>query len=223
MYKTSKSYLLFFMFLTTFLQGEDFSCLEHAVVGIYAIKSSTGEVLLEKNSGLSLVPASCLKVVTTAAALNLLGADYRFETYLEYDGTIDEGKILHGNLFIRGGGDPCLGSDRIAGSLSWEKQIETWVNAVKELGITKIVGKVIGDSSKWEKALAVPSWNWEDLGNYYGAGACALSFHENAYSLFFKPAESIGKEATILRTDIFLPSVVCQLFNQRNSRFSIVI
>lgn len=186
------------LLLTVSLFG---SAADHAIVGIYAVQSDTGEVLIDKNSELSLIPSSCLKIVTTSAALHLLGAEYRFETDLEYDGFIDDAKTLHGNLYIRGGGDPCLGSDRISGSLSWNKQIDAWVQAIQKLGIKRIEGKVLGDASKWEKALAVPSWAWEDLGNYYGAGACALSFHENSYSLFFRPGNSVGECASIVRTD----------------------
>jgi serine-type D-Ala-D-Ala carboxypeptidase/endopeptidase (penicillin-binding protein 4) len=50
----------------------------------------------------------------------------------------------------------------------------------------------------------VATWAWEDLGNYYGAGASALSFHENAYSLFFKPS-AVGEKADILKVE---PSLV---------------
>lgn len=82
-----------------------------------------------------------------------------------------------------------------------EQQIKTWADAIQKMGILSIKGQIIGDASRWEKALAVPSWSWEDLGNYYGAGACALSFHENFYSLFFKPADIVGEDAHILRTD----------------------
>jgi D-alanyl-D-alanine carboxypeptidase/D-alanyl-D-alanine-endopeptidase (penicillin-binding protein 4) len=175
--------------------------LEHALVSIYAVETTTGEVLIEKNNDLSLMPSSCMKVVTTAAALHILGPDSRFETHLEYDGIIDSNKTLHGNLYIRSGGDPCLGSDRFPNTLPWKKQIAAWADAVQQLGIQKIEGKVIGDATKWEKALAVPSWSWEDLGNYYGAGACALSFHENSYSLFFKPGNQVGENTTLLRTE----------------------
>jgi serine-type D-Ala-D-Ala carboxypeptidase/endopeptidase (penicillin-binding protein 4) len=183
---------------------------DHSIIGIYAVRSSTGKVLIEKNSDLSFVPASCIKIVTTAAALNILGPEFRFETHIEYDGWIDEENILHGNLYIRGGGDPCLGSNRIAGVASFDEQIEIWTQSIKELGIVKIEGKVFGDATQWEKALAVPSWAWEDLGNYYGAGASALSFHENSYALFFKPGEEVGQKATILRTSFPLPSLSFQ-------------
>jgi len=189
---------------------EDLCTLDHAIISIYAVDSNTEKILIDKNSDLSLIPASCMKIVTTAAALYLLGADHCFETRLEYDGTIDQSKILHGNLYIRGGGDPCLGSDRISNALSWKEQIETWADAIQNLGIRRIKGKIIGDASTWEKALAVPSWSWEDLGNYYGAGACALSFHENCYSLFFKPGNKVGEQASILRTDPPLPLLTFQ-------------
>lgn len=183
--------------------------IDHASVSIYAVQLDNGKVLIAQNCDLSLTPASCMKIVTTAAALHLLGANSRFETYLEYDGFIEK-NVLKGNMYIRGGGDPCLGSDRIANNPSWKKQVEIWADIIQKQGIHKINGKIIADASKWEKALAVPSWAWEDLGNYYGVGASALSFHENLYSIFFKPAISIGQEASILRTVPPVVSLVIQ-------------
>lgn len=189
-----------FCFSTLLLCAKEDFTLEHATVSAYAVNLDTGEILIDHNSNCSVIPASCLKVVTTATALYLLGADTRFETTLEYDGTLDPEGTLHGNLYIRGGGDPCLGSERISPSLSWDKQIQMWVIAIQKTGIKKIQGRVIGDASRWEKALAAPSWAWEDLGNYYGAGACALSFNENAYSLSFKPGNTMGEKTEILHT-----------------------
>jgi D-alanyl-D-alanine carboxypeptidase/D-alanyl-D-alanine-endopeptidase (penicillin-binding protein 4) len=174
--------------------------LDHATVSVYAVHVPTGKVLLSENSQKSLVPASTLKLVITVAALHLLGPESRFQTHLAYDGKIEE-DILKGNLYIVGGGDPCLGSGRTSSCLSWQEQIKAWTVATAELGITEIEGKVISDSSSFEKAQAIPSWSWEDLGNYYGAGASALSFHENAYSLFFKPSHEVGKEAEVLKVE----------------------
>lgn len=191
----------FFLLVAIHVFGEELYDLDHAIVGIYAVQSDTGEVIIDKNSDLSLMPASCMKIVTTSAALHLLGEEYRFETRLEYDGFIDRAGTLHGNISIRGGGDPCLGSER---ALTWKQLIAEWADAIQKLGIRKIEGFVIGDATKWEKALAVPSWNWEDIGNYYGAGACALSFHDNCYSLVFKPG-NVGESASIIRTDPPLP------------------
>lgn len=183
--------------------------LDHATISIYAVNRKTHEILIDQNSELSLIPASCMKIVTTAAALHFLDKDDRFETHLEYSGYIDQG-VLHGNIYIRGGGDPCLGSDRMAGSLSWQDQLQTWTEAIKALGIHTIKGNVIADATKWEERLAVPSWSLEDTGNYYGAGACALSFHENAYSLFFAPGNQIGEKAVITLIDPPIPDLNLQ-------------
>lgn len=202
--------ILLILFVTPYLFTQELDALDHASISIFAVQSNTGEILIDKNSDLSLTPASCMKIVTTAAALQIIGTDYRFETHLEYDGFIDSNKTLHGNLYIRGGGDPCLGSDRISGVLSWKNLLETWVKAIKTLGIQRIEGKIIGDATQWEEALAVSSWTWEDLGNYYGAGACALSFHENSYSLIFKPGSSIGEKAIILDTDPPISTLIFQ-------------
>ncbi len=94
-----------------------------------------------------------VKAITTAVGLQILGPEMRFQTDLEYDGVIDHAGTLYGNLYIHGGGDPCLGSERTEGSLGWERQIESWVDAVQKLGVKKIEGDVIGDASRWENAL----------------------------------------------------------------------
>ncbi|MBY0529525.1 MAG: D-alanyl-D-alanine carboxypeptidase/D-alanyl-D-alanine-endopeptidase [Rhabdochlamydiaceae bacterium] len=199
-----------FLLATLFFLNPEDPSLETASVSAYAINTRTGKVIIDHNSRKSLMPGSCMKVVTTAAALQLLGPDFQFQTDLEYDGKIDADGILHGNLYIHGGGDPCLGSERIPPALSWQAQTHAWVLAVEKLGIRKIQGEVIGDAAAWEKALAVPSWNWEDLGNYYGAGACALSFHENAYTLTFVPASTVGAAAHLAGTEPPLWGVTLQ-------------
>ncbi|MBS0615855.1 MAG: D-alanyl-D-alanine carboxypeptidase/D-alanyl-D-alanine-endopeptidase [Verrucomicrobia bacterium] len=194
---------------STLILGAEDRSWDHASVSAYAVNTVTGEVVFDENSEKSLTPASCMKVVTTGAAYYLLGPESHFETDLEYDGVIENG-VLHGNIYIRGGGDPCLGSNRIPSSLPWDQQIASWVSAVQNLGIHTIEGNVFADASKWEKAMAPASWMWEDLGNYYGAGASALTFHENAYSLVFKPAAHVGEAAAIVRTDPPIPTLLFQ-------------
>lgn len=175
--------------------------IDHALFSAYAIDMRTGEVLIDKHSALSLATGSCMKIATTGAALSLLGEKAQLETHLEYDGFIDDQKTLKGNLYVRGSGDPCLGSDRVAGNLGWKEQLAAWATAVQALGIEKIEGRVIGDDSLWEESRAAPQWAWEDIGNYYGAGASALTFHENRYFLYFKPGSQVGEETQIVKTD----------------------
>ncbi len=172
-----------------------------ALISAEVVDLKTSQKLISINSQTSMVPASCMKLITTAAALEILGPDSCFHTYLEYDGNIDSKGTLHGNLYIRGGGDPCLGFNRVESSLSAEQLIETWTAAVVKAGIRSIDGRILADDSLWEKDLAVPSWQWEDIGNYYGVGASALSFHENFYSLVFQPGKSVGDPASLIRKE----------------------
>lgn len=174
---------------------------EELNMGIYAINTKDHAIICDKRSNASLMPASTMKVITTAAALAILGEEERFQTHLEYDGSIDKEGVLHGNLYIRGGGDPSLGHNRIKGSLTSDALMQLWCQSVQSLGVKVVRGKVIENTSSWEKARAAPSWLWEDLGNYYGAGPSPLSFHENFYTLTFRPGKKVGDEAHILRME----------------------
>lgn len=199
--KTTLRYAsLFCLCFTLSASSDETSFSEHASISLYAVHMPSGKVLIDEDSDKSLSPSSSLKIFTTAAALHLLGPKAHFETTLEYDGSIDEKGVLHGNVYIKGGGDPCLGSERTSAANSWQMQIDLWADALQKAGIRNIEGSVIGDASLWEKALAVPSWLWEDIGNYYGVGASALTFHENYYTLYFKPGNAVGDKATIIKT-----------------------
>ena len=89
-------------------------------------------------------PASVLKTVATATALELLGEDYRYPTTLEYDGILENG-TLKGNLYIKGSGDPSLGSSHFASGQN--KFLTTWIAALQKAGIRHITGSVISDES----------------------------------------------------------------------------
>ncbi|MGH2611535.1 MAG: D-alanyl-D-alanine carboxypeptidase/D-alanyl-D-alanine endopeptidase [Rhabdochlamydiaceae bacterium] len=186
-----------FLLVPLILWGDLDFVLDHASISAYAIDCRSGKVILNLEGDKSLIPASCMKVVTTGAALHLLGPEGHFQTDLEITGDIKEG-VLQGDIIIRGGGDPCLGSDRSLASLAWEKQIEVWVCAILEKGIKEIRGEIVGDDTRWHRAQAPASWAWEDLGNYYGVGASALSFHENMTTVTFKPGSREGAPATLL-------------------------
>ena len=82
-----------------------------ASVGYCLLDATTGRMIHSYDEGRALLPASILKVVTTATALDLLGPDYRFATKVGYTGSVNKDGILQGNLIIRGGGDPMLGSE----------------------------------------------------------------------------------------------------------------
>ena len=168
--------------------------LENAVVGIYAM-TGDGRTLVDINAQTMMVPASNMKLISTGTAIHKLGPDYRFETAIGHDGTI-EGGVLNGNLYIIGGGDPTLGSkDSIAVSL--EKVFAQWEDMVRKAGIRKVEGRIIGDGRSFDGMMEEPTWLWNDIGTYYGAGTSGLMFYENMQSFAVAAGDSIGAPVKI--------------------------
>ena len=151
--------------------------LKGAVVGVM-VQDMQGHVVAQREAGRRMVPASNMKLITTGTGLHALGADFRFETGIGITGTVEEG-TLHGDVYIIGGGDPTIGvSDTVAvkpDALFWR-----WKSMLKEAGISRIDGRIIGDGRAYEGHLENQTWSYDDTGTYYGAGCNALSFYENA-------------------------------------------
>jgi D-alanyl-D-alanine carboxypeptidase/D-alanyl-D-alanine-endopeptidase (penicillin-binding protein 4) len=176
---------------------KDDKALKHATWSIYVINSKTDSVIADYNSNVSLIPASTMKIVTTSAALGMLGSDYVFKTQLQYDGVLDTNSgILKGNLYILGGGDPSLESSYFKEKRDTLSTIEKWALILKAKGIKKITGAVIGDAEIFEDNIIPSQWIWGDVGNYFGAGACGLSYHDNKYIVNFKSG-SVGSKASV--------------------------
>lgn len=125
-------------------------------------------------------PASVLKTVATATALEILGEDYRYPTTLEYDGILENG-TLEGNLYIKGNGDPSLGSSHFAPGQN--KFLSTWIAALQKAGIKHITGSVISDESIFDTEGVSIKWLREDMGNYYAPGSYGISIFDNMYKL----------------------------------------
>lgn len=145
---------------------------------------------------LQVTPASVMKLVTTATALELLGEDYRFPTELLYDGFIRD-SILHGNLYIKGHGDPTLGSAYFAPES--KDFVAQWVKAIRDKGIRRIEGAIISDESLFDTEGVSMKWLREDLGSYYGAGSYALNVFDNLYSLYVRSGAA-GTRPRLLQT-----------------------
>ena len=146
-------------------------------------------------------PASVMKLLPTATALETLGADYRFSTYIEYSGTIDGG-VLHGDLYVRGTGDPTLGSQKVGD----RNLLNRWVRAVREAGIRTIDGRVIADLSFFDADAINPGWIWEDIGNYYAPGIYALSYMDNTMNVILRSGP-VGSIAEVQYTVPEVPGV----------------
>jgi serine-type D-Ala-D-Ala carboxypeptidase/endopeptidase (penicillin-binding protein 4) len=175
---------------------------------------STKKILAEYNSNLTLIPASTLKIITTGAALSILGKDFRYQTNIEYDGFVDANGVLHGNIFIKGSGDPTLDSYLIKDSTS-KTVIEEFSKAIRGKGIKYIEGAVISDASSFEDQTVPPGWIWEDIGNYFGAGSWGLNFMDNKYTVYFNSGASEGDSTYIKNVFPEIPGL--QLVNKVTS------
>jgi serine-type D-Ala-D-Ala carboxypeptidase/endopeptidase (penicillin-binding protein 4) len=175
------------------------SSLMHASVSLSVKDAATGTTVLEFNSAKSLMPASVQKLITSAVALEMLGPDYTFKTRIGYSGTLDTVTgLLRGNIIIKGGGDPSLGSENF--SDHYRDFLRSWTDAIIRLGIKKIEGRVLSDDSYYDLQPVPPKWLWEDEGNYYGAGVYGLSVFDNTYQIHLN-TDSENKAVKITRVD----------------------
>ncbi len=171
---------------------------KHAMLSLYVVDSKTGNVIFDKNSEVGLAPASCQKVVTSVTAYEMLGQAYSYKTSIGYDGNLKD-SILDGNLYFTVSGDPTLGSWRW--NTTKEENIQQKIlDALKANKINVIKGNMIIDDSKWETQATPGGWVWEDVGNYYGAGARGMNWHENQYDLILKPGKKVGDSVVIVGT-----------------------
>ena len=191
--------------INTFANDNDF---KYGGISVSVINVENGKLIAGHNSNLGLTPASSLKVITTAAALHYLGDNFRFKTELQYDGEIDENGTLNGNLFIKGFGDPTLGSHHFGKAEELDVVMQKFVEAIQAAGIKKINGHIIGDASFFESEVIGAKWLWEDLGNYYGAGMHGLNIQENLYFIDFQQVGKVGAKPTIVATRPTIPNLL---------------
>lgn len=177
----------------------------HASIGFYVVDGKTGQVVFDRNSQLGLAPASTQKVVTSAAAYELLGKGFRYRSQMGYEGRVQDG-ILNGRLIFTGSGDPTLGSWRWK-ETSEESFTRKLLSAFKAKNIKAVNGDLLIDESKWESQATPNGWPWDDIGNYYGAGVWGVNWHENQYDLFLCPGNTIGDPVEILSTQPALNNI----------------
>ncbi|WP_455497284.1 D-alanyl-D-alanine carboxypeptidase/D-alanyl-D-alanine endopeptidase [Coprobacter sp.] len=152
-----------------------------ASVGFCIIDMENGKVVSSHDAEKTLLPASVLKLLTSATALEIYGGEHRFYTDTEYSGTVDNDGVLHGDLYIRGCGDPTLGSEYGMRPVSAYR--ECLLNELRQVGISRIEGRIIADDSGFDTEGVSPKWLWEDVGNYFAAGCYGINYRDNTYRL----------------------------------------
>lgn len=178
---------------------KDYS-LQNASISFVVKDLDSNIVIADYNPNLSLPPASTMKIITTAAALDILGSYLKFETKIMYDGYIDSNNVLQGNIYIKGGGDPTIGSKYF--KEKYGLFMSNWVQEISKLGIDSVTGSVIGDASFFSDEYVASTWSWGDIGNYYGAGVSGLSIYDNTVKFEFSSGPS-AQDSTFV--DCFYP------------------
>lgn len=188
---------LFFLSLIINSQNynERFENLFKEAVYSFKISKVDGSEIVSINPNKLLIVGSTVKVLTTLYALDKLGPDYRFKTYLKYNGYI-KNKVLYGDLYIIGGGDMTLGSQ------NFKKSIENVFDEMFDI-INRKINRVKGNLyiiSSFND-LPHPTWEWQDVGNYYAARPTFLSINDNSYMVYFKLGKNIGDKTTIVKIE----------------------
>lgn len=198
---------------SAFQQFENDSQLKAAISSLHVMDTKTGKIIFSRNAKMGLAPASTQKVITSIAAYELLGKDFRYQTNIGYTGKIVNGKLM-GDIIIVGSGDPTFGSWRWAQTTE-ERVVNKIIQAIAQRGITAIGGGIYVDASGWEKSSIPDGWIWQDIGNYYGAGHHALNWRENQFDVYLKSGNGIGDEVQIVgyKPKLYGPRYISELIS----------
>ncbi len=166
--------------------------------GLLIADAATGETLYALNEDKYFVPASNMKLFTTALALSKLGVDYKFQTTLETRGTISEDGTLSGDLFLVGRGDPNLSNRKFPFNLKEEfdgppeKVLAELADKLVAKGVKQIKGDVVGDDSYFPREPYPDGWEIGDMVWEYGAAISAIVLDDNTATLTLTPGILAG-------------------------------
>jgi serine-type D-Ala-D-Ala carboxypeptidase/endopeptidase (penicillin-binding protein 4) len=166
--------------------------------GLLIVDAATGDTLYTLNADRYFVPASNMKLLTTAFALAKLGPDYRFHTTLETRGIVSpEGKLV-GDLFLVGRGDPNLSNRKFPYNLKEEfegppeKVVIELADALVAKGVKEITGDIIGDDSYFPREPYPDGWEIGDMVWEYGAAISSIVIDDNTVAVTLTPGALAG-------------------------------
>ena len=164
---------------------------------------ATGETLYSQNSDKLFTPASNTKLFITAAALALIGPDYKFRTTVETTGTLDRYGRLNGDLILVGRGDPNLSGRELPYDLKTQRNddpllaLETLADALVKKGVKFVDGDVVADDSFFAFERYGEGWSQDDLVWADGAPVSALTVNDNVVFVKILPADRPGEKAFV--------------------------
>ena len=158
-------------------------------IGIMVRSADTGRTIFRYNSKKEFIPASNNKILSSIAALSLLGKNFRFKTNFYLGGGIHSG-VGHGGLYVKGFGDPTIDIERI-------REI---AGRIKALGITAIEGGIHLDGSYFDDVHYGEGWDPEWFGKSFCPPVTAISFNYNSAKIKISASRVQGAPVTV-RTD----------------------
>ncbi|GHH76355.1 D-alanyl-D-alanine carboxypeptidase DacC [Streptomyces sulfonofaciens] len=132
--------------------------------GVVVADARSGEVLYQHAAGDRLMPGSDTKVLTSTAAMALLGPGYRFTTDVLAGGA-RHGAVLDGDLYLRGSGDPTLLAE----------DYDALAARLAQAGIRRVAGRLVADDTRFDDQRLGRAWGADDEASYYTAQISALS------------------------------------------------
>lgn len=167
--------------------------------GVVIQSLKTGEYFYKRNEDKFFIPASNLKLFTTAAGLIILGPSYKFSTNIWTNG-YKSGSTLVGDLIIQGRGDPTISGRFYNNDLNYV--FDTWIDSLLEKGITKIKGNIVGDDNLFDEIGLGEGWAWDYETDWYAAQSSALSFNDNCIDLTIKYDSKLDSILVIPKPDL---------------------
>ncbi|MFD5321625.1 D-alanyl-D-alanine carboxypeptidase/D-alanyl-D-alanine-endopeptidase [Streptomyces sp. NPDC127098] len=138
--------------------------LDGARASVVVRDAATGDTLYERGGDDRLMPASNTKLLTSAAAMEILGPDFRYRTEAVGAGRVHGGE-LRGDLYLRGSGDPTMLAE----------DYDALAAGIAARGITRIRGDLVADDTRFDSVRLGRAWSWDGEGDYYSAGVSALT------------------------------------------------
>ncbi len=161
--------------------------------GAFVVSMKDGRVLYSRNGDRLFTPASNMKIFTTAVALDLLGADYRWRTSVYVEKQPDAQGTIAGDITLYGRGSP----DLVSISKGPQPSLAQFADQLYQSGVRNVRGNVIGDESYFRGDLFGLGWQWNDLQWYFGAEPSALTIDENSFEVTIAPAKKTGDAASV--------------------------
>jgi D-alanyl-D-alanine carboxypeptidase/D-alanyl-D-alanine-endopeptidase (penicillin-binding protein 4) len=171
--------------------------LRHALWGVEVRSLVTGRVLYARQADTSLLPASSMKLATTAAALDAFGPDARFRTTLQSGAAIGADGVLAGDLYLVGAGDPSL-SRELAAHPEYGA-FELLADGLYQAGVRRVAGALVGADGVFSGERRGADWTWEDLVWWYGAETAGLTFADGSVNLKISPGVRPGDPVRVER------------------------